>query len=745
MIEVNLYRYRIGSFYQTFKNKKLRFMKYGNPNSMSQKTGKMTLSTLQFIMKLLLLLAFLPTPFYNVPVFTPQTSGTTASAQTATWTPALGMISCWMLPTTAYSRSGTAGSGGTLIPSLGMLFCWMLPTTAYPRRHTVLCGRGGATQLSTAQSWLQFQVLGKKETSNFLAKCLHGNIKKGIKNFHLNVRSLSNKVSEIKKLVKEHTPHIFGLSECEIRKVDDYFDEARLKVPGYQVIFPKSWAQNGVARILVYVKKGFEFEQLQELEDERVQSIWLRGGFKNGKRIYFCHGYREHTSSLGNTLSAQRTNLELFLYQWELAAEHNTPTDPNEIHISGDMNLDCLNGRWLDPGYHLLTLSRLVQNICNTHNFTQLVKEPTRLQYNSVQDRTDISCIDHVYTNTKHRCSDVSVTSFGNSDHDMISYTRYSKEPPVPARTMRKRSYKNFDEKKYLEDLAKVDWSDVLYCDDLDVAAEILTRKLRNLLNVHAPWIVFQQRKFFVPYLTEETKKLMMQRDKLKQEAKDLALRDKGRHVSVEQRLAWENYKKLRNKINNSKKHDEKNYKSRKISEDLQFPDRVWKTAKSFMGWKSTGTPNQLEVDGKLETKASKIAQVMNDFFIDKVQAIRNGLRQVPENLVECLKIMRGKRCSLVLNHVTVDTVCKLLKQLKSGTSASVDELDSYAVKLSADYIAKPLHHIITLSIMQSKFPTGWKNTKLIPLHKKLDKLDRKNYRPIAILSPLSKVLEKVV
>jgi hypothetical protein len=67
-------------------------------------------------------------------------------------------------------------------------------------------------------------------------------------------------------------------------------------------------------------------------------------------------------------------------------------------------------------------------------------------------------------------------------------------------------------------------------------------------------------------------------------------------------------------------------------------------------------------------------------------------------------------------------------------------------VKLAADYIDKQLHHIISLSIMQNRFPTSLKFTKLIPLHKKLSKLDRKNYhRPVVLLSPLSKVLEKVV
>ena len=53
-----------------------------------------------------------------------------------------------------------------------------------------------------------------------------------------------------------------------------------------------------------------------------------------------------------------------------------------------------------------------------------------------------------------------------------------------------------FDEKKYLEDVAELDWTDVLSCDDLDEATENCTRKLRYVLN--APWIIFRQREFFV-------------------------------------------------------------------------------------------------------------------------------------------------------------------------------------------------------------------------------------------------------
>ena len=46
---------------------------------------------------------------------------------------------------------------------------------------------------------------------------------------------------------------------------------------------------------------------------------------------------------------------------------------------------------------------------------------------------------------------------------------------------------------------------------------------------------------------------------------------------------------------------------------------------------------------------------------------------------------------------------------------------------------------------MQQKFPGQWKYSKVLPLHKKDSTLEQKNYRPVAILSPLSKILEKII
>ena len=214
---------------------------------------------------------------------------------------------------------------------------------------------------------------------------------------------------------------------------------------------------------------------------------------------------------------------------------HNFPMEPNEVHVSLDMNLDYQNENWLKPTYRLCSLTRLVQNACNAHNFIQLVKEPTRSMYNSVSNSTEISCIDHIYCNVKHRCSLPTVIVSGASDHDIVSYVRYSKAPPSPARTIRRRSYKEFIEEDFLTDVSAVDWTEVYTATDVDTATEIFTRKFNHVLNIHAPWIMFQKRKYFSPWITDETKAMIIQRDMWKKRAVDLAKISPG-HASLLQR-----------------------------------------------------------------------------------------------------------------------------------------------------------------------------------------------------------------
>ena len=101
----------------------------------------------------------------------------------------------------------------------------------------------------------------------------------------------------------------------------------------------------------------------------------------------------------------------------------------------------------------------------------------------------------------------------------------------------------------------------------------------------------------------------MIERDQWKNQAKVLSMSNSD--TSAEQRVAWENYKKFRNKINNNKKREEIFFKSEKIQQAMNSPDTLWKTAKGFLGWKSTWSPTQLQIDNKLVTSVREMAQVL--------------------------------------------------------------------------------------------------------------------------------------
>ena len=105
-----------------------------------------------------------------------------------------------------------------------------------------------------------YSVKGELKDPNFLARYVNGNgqKKKGILNMHLNIRSLKYKMHEVKNIVKVNGPHILGLSECEL--VKENIDEKSLKIPGYDVLYPSSWAVRGCARIIVYIKKRFQVQ-----------------------------------------------------------------------------------------------------------------------------------------------------------------------------------------------------------------------------------------------------------------------------------------------------------------------------------------------------------------------------------------------------------------------------------------------------------------------------------------------------
>ena len=140
------------------------------------------------------------------------------------------------------------------------------------------------------------------------------------------------------------------------------------------------------------------------------------------------------------------------------------------------------------------------------------------------------------------------------------------------------------------------------------------------------------------------------------------------------------------------------------------------------------------------------VAKAQNEFFLDKITRIRDNLPPaVIDPLGKLRNLMAGRTCSFSLSAVHPDSVDKIISDLSNSSSFGLDLIDTKVVKLIRPVIVPALTHIVNLSISLRQFPSYWKNAKIIPLHKKDDQLNPKNFRPVAILPVFSKVLERVV
>ena len=72
-------------------------------------------------------------------------------------------------------------------------------------------------------------------------------------------------------------------------------------------------------------------------------------------------------------------------------------------------------------------------------------------------------------------------------------------------------------------------------------------------------------------------------------------------------------------------------------------------------------------------------------------------------------------------------------------------DLPARFIRDSAVSIAYPISYIIILSLKTGVVPGEIKTARVIPLYKKDCKLEPGNYKPVSILSTISKILEKAV
>ena len=87
----------------------------------------------------------------------------------------------------------------------------------------------------------------------------------------------------------------------------------------------------------------------------------------------------------------------------------------------------------------------------------------------------------------------------------------------------------------------------------------------------------------------------------------------------------------------------------------------------------------------------------------------------------------------------------KAYKDFKTSNGYGTDLISVFFVKVGIEVLAPLLTQLFNLFLSTGRFPDSWKIARVAPIHKKGPKDDRSNYRPISVLSVISRLFEKLV
>ena len=161
---------------------------------------------------------------------------------------------------------------------------------------------------------------------------------------------------------------------------------------------------------------------------------------------------------------------------------------------------------------------------------------------------------------------------------------------------------------------------------------------------------------------------------------------------------------------------------------------------------KSGSTSIGLDVYGSTTFGKLKVADTFNAFFTKVANKLSKAVNIFNSKFIHQYYKQKGVvQNTFSFSLLSETEVCKMLKGLSPRKATGLDDLPARFIRDGAEGIAYPISYIINLSIKTGVVPDEMKTARVIPLYKKNSKLEPGNYRPVSILSTLSKILERAV
>ena len=543
--------------------------------------------------------------------------------------------------------------------------------------------------------------------------------------FHLNIASLQAHIEEFKILLQllSFEFDIIGISETKLFKDEEPIID--ISLPNYSFVHTPSEASKGGT--LLYISNKINYKprpDLQIYKAKQVESTFVEIINDKSKNTIVGCIYKHHN------ITEKSFNEEIF--EPLLKSLKNTH---KETILLGDFNMNLLN---MERECINKYLNDIVEN-----NFLPLITLPTRIVSNTLIDNI-------LYNEYSSEIKSGNLT-VGISDHmpQFSLIPRKGKAYLPKYHNIYKRKFKYCDTKELENDLDSINWSYTHPQNTLDVniSIDLFMNDIETVLDKHAPLVKLtnkEHKQRQKPWITKGILKAIDTKNKILGKY----LKEKVTEKKAELNKQFKLYKnKIKSLIRSSKSAHYKWF----FKENSNNLKNLWKGINELVSSKvkSRLAPNLIELTDEHGqkcniTKPKEIAQSFNKYFTNVADEILKD-RKYEGNRHYTNYLNNVNIESFVLKGVTELEIEKLMLGFKTNKSCGPNSIPNQLLKQMRFSLSQPIKNICNKSFQSGIFPDKLKISKVIPIHKKNSLTILSNYRPISLLSNISKILEKLM
>lgn len=508
--------------------------------------------------------------------------------------------------------------------------------------------------------------------------------------FHINIQSLANKIDTIKLFLNEQPYDVLCFSEHWLKQENlnmIFFDHYELA----SCYCRSDHSHGGVA---IFINSKIKFKPINI---DRFSTCF---------HAEFCASEIINSNTVLVTLyrSSTNGNVKIFLDKFEELIDF-LYLRYKHIIVMGDLNFDPSS----DTAHarELCCIFKAYGLQYNITSATRIVKQGE-------------SCLDNIITNYDKNSYVTGLFNPDLSDHiGQYMIISLCKDPKSTPSVLSKRFITDKGIEVFRNNILNINWDNLNLLTSSQMATQIV-----NVLSSNV------QKSFPVKKVKENKNKLNWFSDNLKQMR--LLLRKKRlTFEATKSDQNWLLYKNYKKQYRNAIKSEKKLFFDNKIYMSQNKQKTVWMLVNSERNTIRRQNTVDLSPD------------VLNNFFVTVSEVISKSINTSDKlDFSDFLKGVSKPQSSFFMSPVIEIDVQEAICKLKASNCLDCYDMSSVILKDCLDLLVSTLTILANKCFEEGIFPDILKKTKIIPLHKKGDYNVPDNFRPIAIIPVLGKLLE---